>query len=324
MMIMFPMKSTVAAAAAALVAATAVTASAAIGPVSNPRVLLHYNLSAGEQPENVALEPDGDLDVTLSRAGQVERVTRAGQRQLLATLPAPSDGGAQTPVLGYSLATGLVRTADGTLYVGYAAGHDELTGVWRIRPGGTPTRIVALTAASFPNGMALDERTGNLYIADSTRETIWRVPLAGGTPDAWLVGPELKRSNLLGPNGLRIHDGAVWLSNSDQGTLLRVPVGRDGRAGPVQTKATGLTFPDDFAFVGHSEKIIVALNLANEVALVQPNGSHTIVLTGTDGLEGPTAVAIEDGQLYVLSASFVLNEDPNILVADLTVGPRSR
>jgi streptogramin lyase len=75
MMIMFPMKSTVA--AAALVAATAVTASAAIRPVSNPRVLLHYNVSAGEQPENVALEPDGDLDVTLSRAGQVERVTRA-------------------------------------------------------------------------------------------------------------------------------------------------------------------------------------------------------------------------------------------------------
>ena len=28
--------------------------------------------------------------------------------------------------------------------------------------------------------MALDERTGTLYIADSTRETIWRVPITGG------------------------------------------------------------------------------------------------------------------------------------------------
>jgi hypothetical protein len=112
----------------------------------------------------------------------------------------------------------------------------------------------------------------------------------------------------------------VWLSNSDQGTLLRVTVKRNGRAGPVQTRATGLTFPDDFAFIGHSNKIIVALNLANEVALVQPNGSHTIVLTGADGLEGPTAVVIEHGKLYVLSASFVLNKDPNILVAHLSGG----
>ena len=224
-------------------------------------------------------------------------------------------------VLGFSLATGLVRTADGTLYIGYAAGHDDLTGIWRVRPGGTPTRIVPLTAASFPNGMALDERTGTLYIADSTRETIWRVPITGGTPTVWLSGPELKRSNLLGPNGLRIHNGAIWLSNSDQGTLLRVPIEGNGRAGAVETKATSLTvFPDDFAFIGHTDKIIVALNIANEVALVQPNGSHTIVLTGADGLEGPTAIAIRQGELYVLSAAFLLKKDPNILVADLATG----
>jgi sugar lactone lactonase YvrE len=213
-----------------------------------------------------------------------------------------------------------VRTADGTLYIGYAAGHDDLTGIWRVRPGGTPTRIVPLTAGSFPNGMALDERTGTLYIADSTRETIWRVPITGGTPTAWLSGPELKRSTGLGPNGLRIHNAAVWLSNSDQGTLLRVPIEGNGRAGAVETKATGLPFfPDDFAFIGHTDKIIVALNVANEVALVQPNGSHTIVLTGADGLEGPTAIAIRQGKLYVLSAAFIL-KDPNILVADLATG----
>jgi hypothetical protein len=320
MPIMFTMKAAVAAAAVAVVAATAVTASAATEPVSNPRILVRYDLAAGQQPENVALEPDGNLDVTLSIAGQVERVTPTGQRQLLATLPAPSDGGVNTPVLGHSLATGLVRTADGTLYIGYAAGHDDLTGIWRVRPGGTPTRIVPLTAASFPNGMALDERTGTLYIADSTRETIWRVPITGGTPTAWLSGPELKRSTGLGPNGLRIHNAAVWLSNSDQGTLLRVPIEGNGRAGAVETKATGLPFfPDDFAFIGHTDKIIVALNVANEVALVQPNGSHTIVLTGADGLEGPTAVAIRQGKLYVLSAAFIL-KDPNILVADLATG----
>jgi len=97
MPIMFTMKAAVAAAAVAVVAATAVTASAATEPVSNPRILVHYDLAAGQQPENVALEPDGNLDVVLSIAGQVERVTPTGQRQLLATLPAPSDA-ASTPL----------------------------------------------------------------------------------------------------------------------------------------------------------------------------------------------------------------------------------
>ncbi|MEV6994307.1 hypothetical protein AB0N87_34805 [Streptomyces sp. NPDC093228] len=312
----------VAAAVAAAAGASVGPVAAASAPVSDPHVLVHYDLAAGQQPENVTTEPDGDLDVVLSRAAQVERVTPGGERKVLASLPVPADGGVNTPTLGYSLATGIVRTADGTLYIGYAAGHDDLTGIWRVRPGGTPQRIVALTASSFPNGMALDRRTGELYFADSTLGTIWRVPTTGGTPSKWLSGPELAKSSLLGANGVKIHRGALWVSNSDAGTVLRVPIRSNGRAGTVRTKATGLTFPDDFAFLGDSDRLIVALNLANEVALVEPDGSHTTVLTGDDGLEGPTSVEIRGHKLYVLSASFVLDKDPNILVADLNTHHR--
>jgi hypothetical protein len=304
----------------ALFAATAALtgpASGATEPVSDPRILIHYDLAAGEQPENVVVEPNGSLDVVLSRAAKVERVTSHGQRRVLASLPVPADGGVNTPVLGYSLATGLVRTADGTLYIGYAAGHDDLTGIWRVRPGGTPKRIVALGVDSFPNGMALDNKTRKLYFADSTRATVWRVALSGGTPEKWLTGPELERADLLGVNGLKLHKGAVWVSNSDQNTLLRAPIRRNGDAGAVETKAAGLTFLDDFEFVGQSDTIVGALNLANEVVLIRPDGSHTTVLTGDDGLQGPTSVAIRHRKLYVLSAAFVLQKDPNILVTDI-------
>jgi sugar lactone lactonase YvrE len=170
----------VAAVSAAAIGMAAGSSTAATLTVSNPRILVHYDLSSGQEPENVTVEPDGNLDVVLARAHQIERVTPAGQRQLLATLPAPPDGGIHTPVLGFALATGIVRTSDGTLYVGYAAGDENFTGIWRIRPGGQPERIVALSADSFPNGLALDETTGLLYLADSTMATIWRVPLSGG------------------------------------------------------------------------------------------------------------------------------------------------
>lgn len=313
------------------IAAAAATGAAALGfaagpsaaataPVSAPRILVHYDLAAGRQPENVAVEPDGDLDVVLSKALEVERVTPKGRQRVLATLPAPADGGVHTPAVGFALATGIVRAPDGTLYVGYAAGDDTLTGIWRIRPGHAPERVVPLSAANLPNGLALDERTGLLYLADSVTGTVWRAPLSGGTPTAWATGALLDATSFLGVNGVKVHGGAVWVTNTDQATLLRIPIRRDGSAGAIQTRATGLGGIDDFAFVGRSDTAIAALNLQNEVALVRPDGTSSIVLTGQDGLEGPTSVALEDGRLYVMSASYVLQKDPNILVADLDAG----
>jgi len=313
------------------IAAAAATGAAALGfaagpsaaataPVSGPRILVHYDLATGQQPENVAVEPNGDLDVVLATARQVERVTPHGRQRVLATLPAPADGGVHTPAVGFALATGIVRAPDGTLYVGYAAGDDNLTGIWRIRPGRAPERVVPLSTANLPNGMALDVRTGLLYVADSVTGTVWRAPLSGGAPTAWATGPLLDATSFLGVNGVKVHGGAVWATNTDQATLLRIPIARGGAAGAVQVKASGLGGIDDFAFVGRSDTAIAALNLQNEVALIRPDGTSSIVLTAQDGLEGPTSVALEDGRLYVMSASYILQKDPNILVADLDVG----
>nr|QIZ02324.1 hypothetical protein HEP87_54870 [Streptomyces sp. S1D4-11] len=293
---------------------------AATAPVSNPRVLIRYDLAAGEQPENIAAAPGGAFDVVLSRAAKVERITPQGGRQLLAALPVPEDGGVHTPALGYSIATGLVRTADGTLYIGYAAGHDHLTGIWQVRPGGTPKRVIALGADSFPNGMALDPRTQQIYFADSARGIIWRFPAKGGAPVKWASGAKLNPTGLygLGANGLKIHENAVWTSNADQGTLLRIPIGRHGKPGAFETKLTGPHL-DDFTFIGHSDAIVATLDPDNKVALIKPDGSYSIVMDEKDGLQGPTSAAVRHSQLYVLSAAFLTNTDPNIVVADIGV-----
>jgi sugar lactone lactonase YvrE len=166
--------------------------------------------------------------------------------------------------------------------------------------------------------MALDERTGRLYIADSTRGVVWRAPITGGTPTVWASGTAYEPTSLLGVNGVKLHNGAVWVSNSDQAALLRVPVKPDGSAAAAQTRATGLPFLDDFEFVGRTDDVIGAMDVANEVALIHPeDGSHSIILTGDDGLRGPTSVALRGNRLYVLSASFVLEHGkPNIVTAD--------
>ncbi|MDJ0382375.1 SMP-30/gluconolactonase/LRE family protein [Streptomyces sp. G-G2] len=306
--------------AAVLTAAVVATAgpgvaSAVSAPLSCARIAGHFDLARHQTPENIALAPDGSAYVTFAAARQVARIDPTGATRILATLPAPADGGIHTPVLGFALTTGIVRAHDGTLYFLYATGTADLTGLWRLRPGGEPQRIAALPAAGLPNGLALDPRTHTLYVTDSVLGTISSVPTAGGTPRTWSNAPELASTGFLGANGLKVRGGALWATNLDRGTLLRVPVLRGGNAGAAETRATGLAGIDGFAFTGQGDQILAALNGPSEVALIQTDGTHSIVLTAADGLQNPTSIALRGDTAYVLSAAYVTAKDPNLLVA---------
>ncbi|MGW3978429.1 hypothetical protein [Streptomyces mirabilis] len=281
------------------------------------RIAEHFDLATGQQPENIALEPRGAVDLNMSVARQVVRLYPDGRRQVLAQLPLPADGGVHTPLLGFPLITGLVRDDDGTLYFLYAAGTSDQTGLWRLRPGGTPERITALPANSLPNGLGLDPVRGELYSADSALSTVWRMPLSGGVATAWAGGPELAPQGSLGANGLKVHKDAVWVTNTSLGTITRIPIRRHGGAGTFETKATGLPGIDDFAFIPGSDRIIATLDSQNKVAIVEPNGRYTIALTGRGGLENPTSIAVRGHTVYITSATWSLRKDPNLIIARL-------
>jgi sugar lactone lactonase YvrE len=291
-------------------AQVAIPATAATAPLSNAREVAHFDVTALQQPENITLEPDGAAVVTFNRARQVARVGRDGSVSILATFPAPATGTAGV--------SGIVRVDDGSFFVNYNAG--SLTGVWRIGPhGGTPVQVVALPGVKAPNGLALDSETGNLYVTDSTSGTVWRVSPRTRTASLWAQGPELvpPAGSGFGANGIKVHDDAVWVSNTGQGTLLRFAIGRHGAAGAVTTVAQGLTAIDDFMFTGHGDTVLAALNGVNEVSLVHPDGTHQIVLTSTDGLSSPTSIAVRGSTVYVASAAYASRIDPNLLLAKL-------
>ncbi|MDX2681602.1 SMP-30/gluconolactonase/LRE family protein [Streptomyces sp. NY05-11A] len=307
--------------AAALALGLLATAPAAGGEptVSDPRVVAHFDLAHGRTPENIALEPDGSADLTFAFARQVANVTREGRTRILATLPAVANP--NTPITGAAVVTGIARADDGTLYVNYATGTAK-TGIWRIdADGGAPRQIAELPANGFPNGLALDERRNVLYAADSVLGTVWRVQRSGGEPVAWATGAELEPGTApsaagVAVNGLRFHHNAVWVSNTDAATLLRIPVRQNGSAATIETRATGLGGIGDFGFVErHRDTVLVALNVSSQVALVRPDGTHRIVLTRQDGLSNPTAVAVRGRTAYVSSAAYFTRQDPNLLLA---------
>jgi hypothetical protein len=314
-------KLSVSAASAAVIAAGLVpgTASAAYAPLSGARIAVHYDDAVGQTPQDIALAPGpgGGAYVTFSLARQVAEVWPTGAIRVLATLPLPADGGVNTPGLHRPLTAGIVRAADGTLYFLYDTGTADLTGVWRLRPGGLPQRIAALPPNGLPNVLDLDPQNQTLYITDSELSTVWSVPVAGGTPVAWATGSQLAPIDFIGADGLKVHNGAVWVTNLDQGTILRIPILPNGRSGEIETAATVVPGIDNFAFTGAGDQILAALNQPSEVALVQPDGSYSIVLTKADGLENPASIAVRGDTVYVMSVAYTAGDDPNMLLAHL-------
>ncbi|HWG27160.1 hypothetical protein [Actinospica sp.] len=279
--------------------------------ITDLRTIAQFDVSAYQQPENLVLEPDGSVDLTFNRALEVVRLSPDGTLTTLATLPEDA--------AGYALVTGIVRMPEGTLYVNYAAGSQS--GIWRVPPnGGTPRQVVAVPGAGGLNGLAYDAGQNALYATDSSLGVVWKISLAKGTAEIWAQGTQLQPTSAggKGANGLKVRDGAVWVSNTSLGTLLRIPIQRDGTAGTLSVAAQGLTGIDDFAFAPDGE-VVAALDGISQASIVNvQTGTHAIVLTATDGLSNPTSVAIRGNTVYIASGAYLTRTNPNLLVGTLT------
>jgi streptogramin lyase len=287
-----------------VLAAAAVFALPATPALAASRIV-PLDLAAGQQPENIALEPDGSADLTFAYTGEIGRVTPGGQVRVIARIPVPDDG--DVPVVHRKLFLGgIVRAPGGDLYVAVSTGTPA-TGLYRIRPGSPPVQVAALPPSGFQNGVARDPATGDLYVADSFSSTVWRI--SRGRVTAFATGELLAPVSGFGANGIKVHAGAVWVSNLDRGTLVRFPL----TGGPGRVAATGLGPVDDFAF--HGGTVVAAINQENRVVTVGRDGVKTILST-SDGLANPTAVAVRDDTVYVTDGAY-FGGSPNLLQATL-------
>jgi hypothetical protein len=279
----------------ALGAATGSSTSSAV--ITNVKTVATFDFAAGGQPENVTINPDGSLTVSLlgfltGQPPELLHMSPTGQSTVLVTgLPGEAIGGN-------------VRRWDGTIYYNLLSQDPARSGIWRLSPGCAPERLGALPAGQFLNGLTIDAAGRNVYAADSLTGTIWTVPTSGGPVTAWLVdsalAPAVSGPGHFGVNGVTYHNGAVWASNTDRQTLLRIPVTATGAPGLIKVVAGDLAGIDDFKFLSDFSNVaFVALNGQDEVAAVFPDGKSKVVLTAADGLDSPTDTAIRGGTIYI-------------------------
>jgi sugar lactone lactonase YvrE len=189
--------------------------------------------------------------------------------------------GATTPTVPTSLKA--FRLADATLKASYTF------------PGGTGTCNDAAVAGD-----------GTLYAADTSGGRVLRLKPGAAAFDVW----SQDAARLVGVDGIAIlADGAVYVNNIRQSTLLRIPVQADGAAGAIQTITTSqpIAAPDGMRAVGGQTLLLVEGGRLDEVIV---RGDTATVRTLREGLAGPTAVTLVGETAYVAEARLSLRSAP--------------
>ncbi|GAA3263091.1 SMP-30/gluconolactonase/LRE family protein [Nonomuraea helvata] len=281
------------------------------------RILKAFDHSAGEMPENIVVLADGTICATLLMAGAVW-LSGSEPEQVV---PEPAD----------ALVVGLASDAEDRLYAAVRSATGTVAGIWRREGPRRWVRFAASETRAGLNGITFAD-DGTLFAADSVHGEILCCAPGDDTLRLWLadkrlapVSPDDAVSST-GVNGLKVWDGALWATNTAQGTVLRIGIDA-GRPGQVEQMYSGIP-ADDFAF-DSSGTLYLAVHPRNTVLRITPDGAMTTLATEADGLDGPSAIAVIDDGLLVTSLGMLgSRHDPNIARLSLDVAapalPRPR
>jgi len=199
-------------------------------------------------------------------------------------------------------------------------------GIYRAVAGGPATLVAKHAEMVFPNGIVFDD-TGQMYVTDSGAGAVFRVsttgqvtkwasgPLLTGGKDGCGVGKGVGVPFDIGANGIVLDDGALIVSNTDHGALVRIPIQADGAAG-AQVEIAGpscdvLNGADGIAVAPNGD-FIVAVNHQNKLVRIDGAGHVSTVIAG-DPLDFPASVTFDDGALYVGNFAFLDARNPGVL-----------
>jgi sugar lactone lactonase YvrE len=202
----------------------------------------------GVTPRGVAVDKVGNVYVSVGEARatleyiQVRKFTPAGE-QLLSV------------EIGQGTIGGLAVTADGDLYIAIAAGSGR--GVYRMDREGEIELLPGSNQIFFANGLAFDD-VGTLYITESVSMDsppapgpggVWRIRRGGSAElclrDVLLTGTGVLKFGVpIGANGIAYYHGNLYVTNTEKGTVLQIPVWPDGSVGAPEVWTTLQEVPE--------------------------------------------------------------------------------
>jgi sugar lactone lactonase YvrE len=262
-----------------------------------PVFLAHFSTS--QLPEGIWARGDAGAPVV-------------GLTQLASLVTVSTDGGTEpfgaiveAGAASNSNALGIATDPGGNVYVGVGtlmpdAGVVPVPGVYKFPPtGGSGTLFSSTPAMNFPNGLTFIGTT--LYVADSAG-VIYTIDPAG-TAAVWssnaLLAPNPAACNgmlpaAIGANGV-VHDATnLYVTNSNYGRIVKIPIDADGGAGSASAlvEDCALVGADGLTLDTKDNSLIVAINIQNKIVRVSQSGTIGVLASGAP-LDFPASVVID-------------------------------
>jgi DNA-binding beta-propeller fold protein YncE len=183
-----------------------------------------------------------------------------------------------------------------------------------------------------PNALVFDG-DGSLLVSDSFQGAIFRVPVGGCPTPLWCGSTVAQDTKLatagfppFGANGLALRGGALYVANTGNDTILRLPLS-GGTATSVDDWAQSINGADGIAF-DHSGRLWVCANQADELVVlkeIDTEANNVLVKVGKvlfkvgdfEGLVGPPGAQRPKGFLFPASLVIVGHK---VFVTNLALG----
>lgn len=149
-----------------------------------------------------------------------------------------------------------------------------------------PVTGAALLFAAIPGGMNAGpnvltfDSAGNVYISDSFQGIVWKTDQNGigdapGVPSIWVQDALLTTSGVppFGANGIAFNsdESALFVSNTGNDTVVRVPVNPDGTAGVAEVFVNSVNGADGL-IIDDDDNLWIAANQSDEIVVLDPTG----------------------------------------------------
>ena len=268
-------------------------------PVVASQATTTYALSGDAVfPEGIAFDQrTGDFYVTSTQDGSIQR----GNVNTSAATPFIAGSGAQFASIGLELDAGRLAVAGGT------------TGEVRVYDAsdGSPIRTFTTGTGGFLNDAAATAN-GDLFVTDSTRPILWRVPaeeIVPGAPlaaEAWL---DLTTTPIVYQAGFNLNgivatpdDRYLIVSQTNTGELFRIDLATKA---VIQIDLGGESVAGDGLALRGQTLFAVADGLIVKVRLSDKFTSGDVLSrTGDASFSSPTTLATARGRLLVVNSQF--------------------
>jgi hypothetical protein len=267
--------------------------------------------NVGTWYENVAVRSSGTvLGSRLDKPELTEIDPATGKATALVEFPSPNNA-----LTGITELTPDVFAIGAGQYSQEGGNVDGSWGLWTVDLSAAnpePKQVVQLPEIGLLNGITTFD-SNTVLIADSTFGALWRVDVSGKSAAKITALEEMSSPEgapfQIGMNGIKVHDGALYWTNTTRGRVYRAALGADASLSGKPEEVFGVMAPDDLC-IAPDGTIYATSHMGHTVVAAAKGAKEASLLAGnaeTLEIGGPTACALGRGKdegkvLYVVTS----------------------